>query len=194
MRLAIFAAALLAASLPVAAAPAPQFSWGKIGITIEQYRLDAVQCGRMGYYRDVSGTDAARVFRDASQQFDAIGNSGAATVSMWDTTSLDSGGGASLNARVEQAPALAVERAQRTGQLVASTRPEKRMAEVRVFLEEAVTACLTERGYVRFRLTREQRAKLSHLRAGSPERHAYMFRLATDPNVLAKQAAPLVAA
>ena len=189
MRLAaLAAAALLATPAPLAAAPAPEFSWGKTGITIEQYRRDAVECGRKGYYRDVSGTNAARIFRNASHQIDAVSDSGGATVSMWDTRSLDSGGGTSLNARVEQAPVQLVERSQRVGRLVAGTRPEKRMAEVRVYLEEAVTTCLTERGYSRFRLTREQRAKLRHLHLGSPERHAFMFSLASNPEVLAKQA------
>ena len=174
MRLVILAAAtaLLVTPVPLAAAPSPEYSWGKAGITIEQYRRDAVECGRKGYYRDVSGTDAARIFREASQQFETIADSGSATVSMWDTTSLDASGGTSLNARVEQAPVQLVERSQRVGQLVAGTRPEKRMAEVRVYLEEAVTTCLTDRGYTRFRLTSEQRAKLSHLHLGSPERHA----------------------
>jgi len=194
MRASLAVSAALLAAAPAVGATAPQVSWGKLGVSFDQYRADAVACGRAGYYRDVSDTDAARVFRNASHQFDTITDSGAAPVSMWETTMLDASAGASHNSRVEQAPVLAVERSQRVGQLVASTQPEKRMAEVRVFLEEAVTSCLTERGYTRFRLTKEQRAKLSHLRLGSPERHAYLFSLATNPEVLAKQVAPLTTA
>ena len=166
MRLAILAAALLAAPLPVAAAPAPEFSWGKIGITIEQYRRDAVECGRKGYYRDVSGTNAAKLFKRATSMLE---------------TNEGMGGGGGLDTYITSA------------RIVESTQPEKRMAEVRAFLEEAVTTCLTGRGYTRFRLTKAQRARLSKLHFGSPERHAFLFSLATDPNVLAKQAAPLTA-
>jgi hypothetical protein len=190
MRLVILAAAtaLLAAPMPLAAAPSPEFSWGKAGITIEQYRLDAVQCGRKGYYRDVSNTEAAHVFRKASQQYDTITDSGAPAVNKWEAGSLDANYGAASISRIEEAPVHFVELGQRVGQLVASTQPEKRMAEVRVYLEEAVTSCLTERGYTRFRLTRDQRARLSRLHLGSPERHAFMFSLASDPRVLATQA------
>jgi hypothetical protein len=163
MRLVILAAAtaLLAAPMPLAAAPAPEFSWGKPGITIEQYRLDAVQCGRKGYYRDVSNTDAAKVFKRATSMIE--NNEGAS-------------GWGSLQTYILSA------------QIVQSTQPEKRMAEVRVYLEEAVITCLTGRGYTRFRLTKEQRARLGRLHLGSPERHAFMFSLASDPEVLAKQA------
>jgi hypothetical protein len=190
MRLVILAAAtaLLTAPAPAIAAPAPEYSWGKTGITIEQYRRDAVECGRKGANRDVSGTNAARIFRNATQQLDTVSDSGSAVVNMWQPDSLDASFGSTGNTRYAEAPVHVVETAQRTSQIVEGTRPQKRIAEVRVFMEGAITACLVERGYTRFRLTREQRASLRRLRPGSPERHAFMFSLASDPRVLATQA------
>lgn len=188
MRLAILATALLVTPVPLSAAPAPEYSWGKAGITLEQYRHDAVECGRMGHYRDVSGTNAARIFRNASGQLHTISSGSGVVVNMWETDHLDASGGATGNTRYEEAPTMAVETSRKQSQIVESTRPQKRIAEVRVFMEEAVTTCLTERGYTRFRLTAEQRKRLSHLRPGSPERHAFLFSLASDPRVLASQA------
>ncbi|MCW3845702.1 hypothetical protein OF829_00510 [Sphingomonas sp. LB-2] len=177
--------ALLAAPAP----RAPEVSWGKAGISFEQYRRDAVECGRMGANRDVSGTNAARIFRNATQQLDTVSDGGSGVVvNMWETDHLDASGGATGNTRYEEAPTQAVETGQRQSRIVESTRPQKRIGEVRVFMEDAVNQCLAERGYTRFRLTREQRSRLGHLRYGTPERHAYLFSLASDPHVLETQA------
>jgi hypothetical protein len=48
--------------------------------------------------------------------------------------------------------------------------------------------CLTERGYVRFRLTKGQARHLKALTTGSLERRKYLYKLASDPAVLAEQA------
>ena len=47
--------------------------------------------------------------------------------------------------------------------------------------------CLAARGYVHFRMTREQAARLKHLRAGSEERRDYLYRLSSDASVIASQ-------
>jgi len=49
---------------------------------------------------------------------------------------------------------------------------------------------LTERGYVKFQLTRAQARRLKKLEAGSLERRAYLYRLTSDPKVLEAQAMP----
>ena len=46
---------------PLLCARTEAVSWGKPGVTIEQYRQDAVECGRAGYYLDVSKTETAQV-------------------------------------------------------------------------------------------------------------------------------------
>ena len=59
-------AALAAAS--VTAAPAPLASWGKAGISLDQYRKDSLECGLKGYYSDISKTDDAKAFVSASRK------------------------------------------------------------------------------------------------------------------------------
>lgn len=161
MRLAALIAltACLALTSGLQAAPTVQVSWGKVGISLEQYRHDAVQCGRAGYYRDVSHTEAAQVFKNASRQLEANENSGADV------------GTFIASARI-----------------VEGTRPEMQIAQVRAYLQEATDRCLTELGYSRFRLTGAQQRQLRRLHLGSPERHAYLYSLASDPAVLRSQA------
>jgi len=48
-------------SAPLAAARTEALSWGKPRVSIDQYRTDAISCGRAGYYMDVSNTAAAKV-------------------------------------------------------------------------------------------------------------------------------------
>jgi len=62
--------ALVAAS-PAFAAKTEATSWGKAGVSIDQYRTDAISCGRSGYYLDVSDTEAAYVFKAATGQLEA---------------------------------------------------------------------------------------------------------------------------
>jgi hypothetical protein len=187
MRASLAVAAALIAAAPVVAADSPKVSWGKLGVTFEQYRADAVACGRAGYYRDVSGTEAARVFRDASNQIDTIVATGAAPVSKWATEQIDPSHGAASLSRVEEAPASFVEVGTRISHVVAGTRPEERIREVGQLLRSTVEQCLVERGYQRFQLTSDQRKHLGKLRPGTPERQAYLYALATDAEILRAQ-------
>lgn len=165
-------ASLLVASFAASAANAENpgmVSWGKAGVSFAQYRNDAVQCGRKGYWRDVSHTEAAQVFKSASRQLET--NEG----------SLQS---AALLGNTEQVAGIVGNSAR----IVAGTRPEKRMKEVGTFLNETVANCLAARGYTRFQLTPEQQRRLDHLRRGTPPRHQYLYSLGSDPRVLAQQA------
>ena len=72
--------------------------------------------------------------------------------------------------------------------VVEFTRPQHRINQVRDLMRVAMDTCLTELGYTRFRLTEAQRERLSHLRYGQPERHAFLHNLASDPAVLAAAA------
>ncbi len=157
--------ALVPASL--AAAETEPASWGKVGVSIEQYRQDAAECGRAGYYLDVSHTDAARVFKQASAQLDANENA-------MHSLAAD--------------PLNAAQVAGQSQHIVEATRPEQRFAEVRKLQQDAMTRCLKERGYRQFRLTKAQQAQLRGLKLGSVERRSYLYRLAIDPQVLAGQA------
>jgi hypothetical protein len=172
-------AALGLVSGPLFAAVSEPLSWGKPGVSVEQYRLDAVECGRTGYYLDVSGTEAASVFKAASKQLDA------------NETNLQ-GAGMMLSdpnpgTRLAAMNAVA-STVNRSSRIVEGARPQERMREVAMLMQSKVDNCLRSRGYVQFRLTDPQRKRLRHLHLGSPERHEYLYRLSSDPAVLSAQA------
>ena len=169
---AVVAAAL--AATPAAAAPKPVDSWGRAGVDYDTYRNDALECGLLGYYADVSQTDQARAFVGATRQMEAIDNSGYV--------------GASADAA--DAAIRSVEQARRYEQVRRSIRPERRMQELKHGLEGVVEDCLRERGYVQFRLTDDQRETLSHLDRGSDERRRFLHGLASNAAVLDAQALP----
>lgn len=54
---------MLASSGAAQAADRPQIeSWGKPGVTFDQYRADSVECAKIGYFRDVSQDEPAKRF------------------------------------------------------------------------------------------------------------------------------------
>jgi hypothetical protein len=67
-------------------------------------------------------------------------------------------------------------------------RPEIQWQRAATILQDALEACLIERGYVKFELTGSQNRKLRKLEVGSLERRRYLHSLASDPDVLAAQA------
>jgi len=159
-------------SAPLAAAKTEASSWGKPGISIDQYRTDAVTCGRAGYYADVSETQATRIFRRATGELES-------NESDLSLVALDpSPSGQAMVANIVN----------RSARIVEATRPGMQIRDVRDLMQAKVDHCLKERGYVRFRLTDDQRKRLGHLHLGSPERHIYLYQLATDPAVLRTQA------
>lgn len=187
MRALLAVAAALIAAAPATAERPPQIGWGKPGVTFEEYRFDAVSCGRKGYYRDVSHTEAAKVFRDATQQLDTISDTGPAPVDKWQTEQIEPSQGAASLSRYEEAPSHLAEMAQRVGRVVEGTQPEKRMREVGQLLQSTVEQCLSARGYHRFQLTTDQQNRLRKLRRGTPERQEYLYALASSAEVLGSQ-------
>lgn len=164
----LLALAAALATGPAAAAPKPVDSWGRAGVAYETYRTDSLECGLRGYTADVSQTEQAQAFVAATRQFEAI-----------DSTSFSVG-----------SPDRAIEQARRYEQVRRGIRPEKRMDELKQGMVAVVEDCLRERGYVQFRLTDEQREMLSHLDLGSEERREFLYRLASNPEVLAAQPLP----
>jgi len=161
----LIATALLLLPEPLAATNrTPRESWGKAGVSFEQYRADAVECGRRGVYMDISKTGQAQAFVKASRQIDA-------TLDGIDPTDQDQ----------------AMRRSAQAAQMVEATRPREKMQELAVIMRRQITDCLSERGYRPFRLTDAQRRDLRKLRKGSPERHAFLYRLGSDPTVLEAQ-------
>lgn len=170
-------ACLLPSSLGAAKTEAT--SWGKPGVTIDQYRTDAVSCGRIGYYLDVSNTEAAHVFKDATGQLEA-NEAAQPSIAMM-------AGSGPPEARRAAAMELN-DIVNRSAHIVETTRPAKRIKDVGTLMQGRVDDCLKGRGYVHFRLTDAQRKHLAHLHLGSVDRHLYLYQLGTDPDVLKAQA------
>ena len=167
-------------SPPVAAARTEETSWGKAGVSIDQYRTDAITCGRAGYYADVSGTEAAQVFKDATTRLEA-------NETALPTTAMLAGSAPTPEQRL--AGVMAVNTiTERSAHIVEGTRPQERMNEVGTLMQAKVEDCLKGRGYSRFKLTSDQRKRLEKLHLGSVERHLYLYQLGTDPDVLKTQA------
>jgi hypothetical protein len=169
--------ALLAAAVSLALAPSPVWAadpvdtWGKAGVSFEQYRDDAVTCGRTAHYADVSNTEHARAFAEATRRLEAADDHGMG------------GAGATPDEDMYRMAQLGA----RSEQIRSSIRPEKRLRELKAALVSIVERCLVERGYSRFRLTGEQEQALRRLKKGSPERHRFLHALASDESVLASQ-------
>jgi hypothetical protein len=186
------AAVLALAAAPTAAAPKPVDSWGRAGIDYETYRNDSLECGLLGHYADVSQTEQAQMFVRATRQMETVDSTnfvpaGGATTNF----APPSPGGAGDNYPLPIAsPAtdMMVERARQYEQIRSGIRPERRMDELKQGMVSVVEQCLQDRGYVRFRLTEEQRRALRKLDRGSDERREYLFQLASNPAVLEAQA------
>ena len=132
--------------------PGRDKSWGKPGVTLADYRADAVTCGRQAAALDVADSSPAKAFVLASRLID-------------------------------NAPDL-----ERVGVAMQIASPERNFLKVGDMLQAALERCLTARGYHKFKLTSAQRHRLARLAPGSDERHAYLHSLASDPEVLARQA------
>lgn len=165
MRFAILA---FAAALPAAcfAAPAPPFSWGKPGVSLATYRAESIGCAMRAYYTDVADTNGARNFVQASRLLDTYAG----------------------------APGNPMDNALMMGTIVQGTHVDESLKDVKRFQIALLDKCLLDHGYHRFRLTDEQRKQLEKLKTGSDARHAYLHRLASDPQILSAQAAPEPAA
>ena len=145
------------------ASSAPKESWGKAGVSLDQYREDAVMCGRQAYSLDVSDTPAAKALVRASSLIE------------------------NLPSNINETALQPVSGVEAITMAVQGARPEQRFREIAVLQKSTLEKCLTSLGYVRFRLTEEQRGHLSKLHAGTPERHAYLHSLASDPKILSTQ-------
>ena len=172
MRAPALAALLLVVGNPAFAADTtPRISWGKPGVSLDDYHADTLTCGRRAAYMDVSHTSGAQALVVASNQIEGL-------YELANT----SGAGGTLDdvAGYYNQIAHAKEAA----------RPAQRIGQVRGVMQGTLDDCLIANGYHRFRLTDDQRHRLGKLRHGSDERRAYLHRLASDPAILTAQALP----
>jgi len=132
--------------------PGNDLSWGKAGVSLEDYWVDSATCGHQAAAVDLTGTAPAKTLVLASRQLDN-----------W--TDFES---------VQQALRLAA--------------PEVQWDRAAKIMQRELETCLAQRGYVKFKLTREQARQLRKLEIGSLERRKYLYSLASDPAVLQAQA------
>jgi hypothetical protein len=179
----LFGIPLLALILPASAnsAPAPEESWGKAGVSLAQYRKDALDCALNGHYTDISKTDDAKAFVTASRQLDAVTNGASAP-----NITGASGGGPNSTDSIDQIARYADQQQH----IVSSVRPEQRFHSIKRMLVDRTDQCLASHGYVKFRLTDEQRHQLRKLKFGSEERRVYLYNLGSNPAVLQSQGVP----
>jgi hypothetical protein len=167
----------------------PVTSWGKHGITMLDYRSDAGQCAVIAATGHVDTDEANksginRANSSVPEQAREGGHSSAAGA----VPSSESNPSSTANTiggstyRDSASPDF-VNRAamqQRSVEMAAQRARNDRLK-----------FCLASRGYTEFTLTPEQRAALSQLPEGSDQRREYLYRLGTDPDVLARQSVPV---
>jgi hypothetical protein len=177
----LFMIPFLALVLPASAnaAPAPEESWGKAGVSLAQYRQDALDCALKGHYLDISKTDDAKAFVKASRELDAV-TTGASAPAVAGANGM---GSSTTDSSVDQM----VEYANQQQHIVESVRPDQRFHSIKRMLVDRTGQCLANRGYSKFRLTDDQRHRLRKLKFGSEERRVYLYNLGSNPAVLQSQ-------
>jgi hypothetical protein len=175
MRSLILPACLLVISSPATAklvTGGPGVSWGKAGISLDQYRRDAIACGLHASGSDLEGTDPAKAMVVASRRIENDPNGGPNAVQ--DGT---------------QPPGAAYDALGSSGSTASVTEMANRqIGKAGDILKRELERCLAGLGYHPFKLTGEQKRKLARLPAGSDARHAYLHSLASNPDILEHQA------
>jgi hypothetical protein len=171
--LATTAAPADARAVSPSAAKTYRSSWGKAGVSLADYRADAIACGEEASAMDLAGSDPARALAAASRLMDSEPNAGPAPV-------VDS----------TQPPGAAIDSLALAGAAPSAQQmvgPDRQIAKAGDLMKASLERCLTRSGYHEFKLTGEQRKTLAKLPVGSDARHAYLHRLASDPDVLNRQ-------
>lgn len=144
-------------------------SWGKPGVSLEQYRMDAGICAWQATNMDISHSKPAKTMVKASQALEHQTHWIGMVTSVNGASSM---AGAAISMRnVED-----------------RFRVDKQFEEVADMQYDALHRCLRERGYTRFQLTAEQAKRLRKLRSGTMKRHLYMHSLGSNPVIVASQA------
>ena len=123
-------------------------SWGKPGVSFDQYRNDAVACATIGYFRDVSQDEPAKRFIRGFETADnGLNQAGTPNLDVW----IDS---------------------------VQRVRPDRQKRDLHAIQVGDVERCLTDKGYRRVALTRAEEKTLARYPRGSEARHRYLHALA----------------
>lgn len=128
-----------------------KISWKNQSVSFSKYKKDAVECGKVGYLRDVSNDEPAkrfiRGFRTADDNLNRGGDSGSQAADNWSDT-------------------------------VRRTQPSRRLKEVHDIQVSDVEKCLVSKGYEKFSLSKYEEYQLSKYAKGSEKRKKYLYSLA----------------
>jgi len=166
----------------------PVTAWGKQGVSMLDYRTDSGQCALIAVTFEQNPTDANSAGGISGQNSapPAQAPSGSMVAS---GTMPGMGGTVATNSAIiaggNNRDSGAVDAANR-----AAMQQQSREMQAQRARNQALKSCLANRGYTEFELTRDQRAVLGKLPQGSDERREYLYKLGTDPQVLATQALP----
>jgi len=164
----------------------PVTAWGKKDVSMLDYRTDGGQCAVIA----ASGKQTAP---DGSKQAGGINgqNSGAPqSAGASGSASAGSAGNSGSSAGAANTIGGSTYRDSANPDFVNRAAMQQRSDEMAAqrARSDALKSCLAGRGYTEFELTAAQRAELAKLPQGSEERRAYLYKLGTDQEVLAKQA------
>jgi hypothetical protein len=179
MRILIALVAMAAFAGAASAANAPRTSWGKAGISFDDYRSDATYCLREAAGMDLTGTEPANALVLASRRM--------ATGQTNDYSPTVGGASATAPPTTNSGFDPAIEAANRMQQERMAARPDLRIRQAHDIMQRRLAHCLAGRGYRRFRLTDDQRRELRRYPERAAERQTYLYRLASDPQILAAQ-------
>jgi hypothetical protein len=154
---------------------APQVVWAKAGVSAEQYRGDALECGKKGLARNIGDSEEVKTLARASKRLEAIDARAQAAM----------GQGAGPMGQADLA-ADAMSRSNQEQGVIAAARPEQQYAGIKNMMFEVVRGCMTDRGYAKIVLTDNQRKEYDGIKGGDMRR-AYIHKLASDPHLLETQ-------
>lgn len=148
----ICVAMLFAAPVAAKSTTAMTGTWGKPGVSYDQYRRDAVDCALVGATRDVSNDEPAKRYLQGFAMADRALN-------------MPSGpeGGADLDLYRRS---------------IELTQPARQVAGVQAIMVGDVETCLTQRGYDRIQLSKAEQRTLQRLRHGTERRRRFLYDIA----------------
>jgi hypothetical protein len=159
--------AIAAATNAGAASRDIETSWGKPGVSLYDYHLDASICANAALNLDVASHPATKQLLRSSHAMD------------------------NAYAQVGRAPPNGAGPIAGVGPDTSWLRDVYRVDEsfyqIKGMMLQVVEGCLEGLGYTEFALTDEQRASLRKLALGSQQRRAYLHSLASDPDLLSRQ-------
>jgi hypothetical protein len=179
MRILIALAVTCAFASAASAANAPPTSWGKAGVSFDDYRSDANHCLREAARMDLTGTELANALVLASRRM-AAGQTN-------DYSPTVGGASGTGPPTTDSGFDPAIEAATRMQQERMAARPELRIRQAHDIMQRRLDRCLAGRGYRLFRLTDDQRRRLRHFPGRAAERQTYLYSLASDPQVMTSQ-------